>query len=172
MTAQAYRRQLVADKQSGSSVCDVADPSVGPVVLPVGFERFHRRGFLNYQFNRAYGLGWADGNELQDAAARTRSTEDCMSVFEDLSAQAAADGRLRHAVGYLRLAEFFTPPRSAAKVERYRRFRALFDAAFAGGGLIRHAIPYAGASLPAYWLPEQENASPVARSSSMADSTH
>ena len=38
-------------------------------------------------------------------------------------------------------------------MERYRRFRALFDAAFSGGGLIRHAIPYAGASLPAYWLP-------------------
>ena len=76
-----------------------------------------------------------------------------MAVFEDLSARAATDRRLRHAVGYLRLAEFFTPPRSAAKVERYRRFRALFDAAFTGGGLIRHAIPYAGASLPAYWLP-------------------
>jgi pimeloyl-ACP methyl ester carboxylesterase len=76
-----------------------------------------------------------------------------VAVFEDLSAEAATEGRLRHAVGYLRLAEFFTPPRSAAKVERYRRFRALFDAAFTGGGLIRHAIPYAGASLPAYWLP-------------------
>ena len=92
--------------------------------------KFHRRGFLNYQFNRAHGLGWADGHELQDAAARTGSTGDCVAVFEDLSAQAAADGRLRHAVGYLRLAEFFTPPRSAAKVERYRRFRALFDAAY------------------------------------------
>ena len=132
---------------------NVADPNVELIGLPVGFEKFHRREFFNYQFNRAHGLGWADGNELRDAAARTRSTEDCVAVFEDLSAQAAADGRLRHAVGYLRLAEFFTPPRSAAKVERYRRFRALFDAAFSGGGLIRHAIPYAGASLPAYWLP-------------------
>jgi pimeloyl-ACP methyl ester carboxylesterase len=75
-----------------------------------------------------------------------------VAVFEDLSAEAATEGRLRYAVGYLRLAEFFTP-RSAAKVERYRRFRALFDVAFTGGGLIRHAIPYAGASLPAYWLP-------------------
>jgi hypothetical protein len=64
MTAQAYRRQLVPDKQSGSNGCDVADPNVEPVVLPVGFEKFHRRGFLNYQFNRAHGLGWADGNEL------------------------------------------------------------------------------------------------------------
>ena len=111
MTAQAYRRELVPDKQSGFSVCEVADPSLEPVVLPVGFEKFNRRGFLNYQFNRAYGLGWADGHELRDAAARTRSTGDCVAVFEDLSARAAADGRLRYAVGYLRLAEFFTPPR-------------------------------------------------------------
>jgi hypothetical protein len=43
----------VPDKQSGSSVCDVADPSLEPVLLPVGFEKFNRRGFLNYQFNRA-----------------------------------------------------------------------------------------------------------------------
>jgi hypothetical protein len=135
-------------------VCrDVADPKVELVGLPVGFERFHRRRFLNYQFNRAHALGWADRRELRDAAARTRSPQECVAVFEDLSAQAATEGRLRHAVGYLRLAEFFTPPRSAAKVERYRRFRALFDAALTGGGLIRHAIPYAGASLPAYWLP-------------------
>jgi hypothetical protein len=86
----------------------MADPNAEPFVLPVGFEKFHRRGFLNYQFNRAHGLGWADGHELRDAAARTRSTGDCVAVFEDLSAQAAAEGRLRHAVGYLRLAEFFT----------------------------------------------------------------
>jgi hypothetical protein len=76
-----------------------------------------------------------------------------VAVFEELSAHAATEGRLRHAVGYLRLAEFFTPARSPAKTERYRRFRALFDAACADGGLIRHAIPYAGGSLPAYWLP-------------------
>ena len=150
---------------------NVADPNVEPVVLPVGFEKFHRRGFFNYQFNRAHGLGWADGDELRDAAARTRSTEDCVAVFEDLSAQAASDGRLRHAVGYLRLAEFFTPPRSAAKVERYRCFRALFDAAFSGGGLVRHAIPYAGASLPAYWLPAGEQRPSAGGVLSMVDST-
>ena len=75
-----------------------------------------------------------------------------MAVLEDLSTHAVADGRLRHAIGYLRLAEFFTPPRSAAKTERYRRFPALFDIALAGGGQIRHAIPYARL-IAAYWLP-------------------
>jgi hypothetical protein len=31
----------------------VADPSPELVPLPVGFERFHPRAFVNYQLNRA-----------------------------------------------------------------------------------------------------------------------
>ena len=91
----------------------VADRSVPRATLPVGFERFHRRAFLNYQFNRAYGLGFADRDELARAASRVSSPQDCVSEFEDLSGRAVADGRLRHATSYLRVAEFFTPPRSA-----------------------------------------------------------
>ena len=121
--------------------------------LPVGFERFHRRDFLNYQFNRAHALGFADRGELFAAAARVRSGPDCVPVFEDLSERAAAVGRTRHAAGYLRLAEFFTPPRSDEKLERYRRLRDLYDAAFAGTGVVRHEVPYAQAALPAYRLP-------------------
>ncbi len=122
-------------------------------VLPVGFEQFHRRAFLNYQFNRAHALGFTDRAELHDAASSVGSPQECATVFENLSGRAAADGRLREATSYLRVAEFFTPPRSAAKTERYRRYRDLFDVAFAGDGLTRHEVPYAGAALPAYRLP-------------------
>lgn len=55
-----------------------------------------------------------------------------MAVFEALSKQAERDGRLRNATSYLRVTEFFTPPRSTEKVPRYRRHRQLFDAAFGG----------------------------------------
>ena len=68
-----------------------------------------------------------------------------MTGFEELSGQAERDGRLRNATSYLRVAEFFTPPRSPEKVRRYRRYRQLFHAAFGGGGVVRHDIPYAGA---------------------------
>lgn len=98
-------------------------------------------------------MGLADRNDLYEAALRVRSAADCVTAFEALSRRAAADGRDRQAAGYLRLAEFFTPPRSPAKIERYRRFRALFDVAFLGDGLVRHHVPYAGAALPAYTLP-------------------
>lgn len=127
--------------------------SQDPEALPVGFERFHRRDFLNYQFNRAHALGFADRDELFAAAARVRSGPDCVPVFEDLSARAAAAGRTRYAAGYLRLAEFFTPTRSDEKLARYRRLRDLYGAAFAGTGVVRHEVPYAQAALPAYRLP-------------------
>jgi pimeloyl-ACP methyl ester carboxylesterase len=127
--------------------------------FPVGFESFHRRPFLNYQLNRAHALGYADRDELGRAAASIRPRDDCAAVFEALSEEAEREGRLRNATSYLRLAEFFTPPRSTEKVPRYRRYRQLFDAAFAGSGAVRHDVAYAGGTLPAYSLPAMGGAS-------------
>jgi pimeloyl-ACP methyl ester carboxylesterase len=141
-------------------VASVAEPSRDLTPLPVGFEQFHRQAFLDYQFNRVHALGWADRTELHGAAQRVRSPRDCVSVFEDLARRAAADGRARHATGYLRVSIFFTPPRSPARLERYRRYRDLFDGACDGGGLVRHYVPYGSAALSAYRLPTAE---PVSR---------
>ncbi|MFI7493322.1 alpha/beta hydrolase family protein [Kocuria sp. M4R2S49] len=123
------------------------------VALPVGFERFHRRDFINYQVNRAHALGFADRQELFGAAAHLRSLDDCVPVFETLSSRVAAEGRYRHATGYARIAEFFTPPRTVQKTDRYRRYLELFDTAFADAAIVRHRVPYAGAALPVYALP-------------------
>ena len=120
--------------------------------LPVGFERFHRQRFIDYQLNRAHALGYVERDELRRAATEIRSREDCVAVFEALSARAEREGRLRSATSYLRLAEFFTPPRSPEKPARYRRYRQLFDAAFADSGARRHDVGYAGSALPAYRL--------------------
>jgi pimeloyl-ACP methyl ester carboxylesterase len=128
------------------------DNDAGLARLPIGFERFHRRSFFNYQLNRAHALGFAVRDELRQAATRIRSQEDCVAVFEALSAQAEREGRLRNATSYLRVAEFFTPPRSDEKLSRYRRYRRLFDAAFGGNGLVRHDVAYADSALPAYRL--------------------
>lgn len=49
--------------------------------FPVGFERFHRRPFFNYQLNRAHALGYADRDQLHRAAAMIRSQADCVVVF-------------------------------------------------------------------------------------------
>lgn len=125
----------------------------GSTQFPVGFERFHRRSFINYQLNRAHALGFAARDELRQGALQVRSLDDCVPVFEALSAQAARDGRLRNATSYLRLAEFFTPPCGGEKVSRYRRYRELFDAAFGNAGVVRHEVAYDRGTLPAYTYP-------------------
>jgi pimeloyl-ACP methyl ester carboxylesterase len=125
---------------------------IAPPALPVGFEAFHRHRFLNYQLNRAHALGFADREELRQAASTIRSIGDAADVFTALSEQAESWGRLRKATSYLRLAEFFTPKRAGAGVPIYRRYRDLFDRAFADGGAVRHEVPYGGAALPAYRL--------------------
>lgn len=116
----------------------------------MGFEVFHRRKWLNYQLNRAHALGYAETDELRDVAATISSPAQCPDAFRSLSRRAEEQGRLRNATSYLRIAEFFTPPRSADKVAIYRD---LFDAAFADTGVVRHEISYDGSSLPAYVLP-------------------
>lgn len=120
--------------------------------LPVGSRRFHRSAFVDYQFNRMYGLGYADPDELGAAARRIRSPREAPAVLHELSAHARAEGRLRHATSYLRGAEFFTPHDSPDKRSTYREYRALFDLAFADVPMCRHEIPYEGGALPAYHL--------------------
>ena len=56
-------------------------------VLPVGFEQFHRRAFLNYQFNRAHALGFADRAELHEAASQRQvAARVCIRLREPLRA--------------------------------------------------------------------------------------
>lgn len=121
--------------------------------LPVGFERFHRRRFFNYQLNRAHALGYAKAQELTEAAGNIRTQAGCVEVFIRLSQRAEDEGRLRNATSYLRVAEFFTPPRSPSKVPTYKRYRGLFDRAFADAGVVRHDVSYGNATLPAYVYP-------------------
>jgi pimeloyl-ACP methyl ester carboxylesterase len=133
-----------------------------PTPLPIGFEQFHPRRFINYQLNRAHALGYTDTDEMRRAAARVDKAAGCVPVFEALASDAADAGRPRHATSYLRLAEFFTPCRDPQKVPRYRRYRDLFDRAFADSGAVRHDVTYAGSAacpLPAYRLPATNGSS-------------
>ena len=121
--------------------------------LPIGFESFHRKRYLNYQLNRAHSLGYATRDELCEVAGRITDAADCVRELDALSARAEAEGRMRHAASYQRVAEFFTRGRSPEKLVRYRRYRDLFDAGFAATGVHRHDVPFAGSALPAYVLP-------------------
>jgi pimeloyl-ACP methyl ester carboxylesterase len=128
------------------------DPVGIEAPLPVGFEKFPGGAFVGYQLNRARSLGYTEPEELRRAAATVRSRAQCAEIFEALSRRAEAEGRLRNATSYLRIAEFLTPPASDSKVPIYIRYRRLFDEAFADSGVVRHDVPYGGSTLPAYTL--------------------
>lgn len=98
-----------------------------PLSLPVGFQRFHRSRFIDYQLNRAHSLGWADAADLRSGAAQLQRQSDLPDVFETIAEEAAGHGRHRAAASSMRIAEFFTARSKPAKVERYRRFRELVD---------------------------------------------
>jgi pimeloyl-ACP methyl ester carboxylesterase len=128
-------------------------PDWQPTGLPVGFESFHRQRFLNYQLNRAHSLGFIDAGDLRATAGSLRSVTDAPPVLLAAAHEAGESGRLRAAAGYLRLAEFVTPPSSSVKIERYRQFRGAFDVAVSHAARSRLDIPYREAWLPAYLLP-------------------
>ena len=126
--------------------------------LPAGTRVFHPKSFLDYQFKRLYGCGFADEAELLEAAGDIRVASEAPAVFRALSERAEGEGRLRAATAFQRGAEFFTGPTSVHKRAAYERYRDLFDRAFADEGFVRHEVPYAGAMLPAYLLPSKAEA--------------
>lgn len=123
-----------------------------PLTPPRGYHRFHRSGYLNYQFNRAHGLGLADAADLWRGVALVSGGPDVPEVFQAIGEQAVDEGRYRAASGALRLAEFFTPGRDQEKLPRYTRFREAFDLAFPELATARVEVPYRTGFLPAYRL--------------------
>jgi pimeloyl-ACP methyl ester carboxylesterase len=91
-------------------------------------------------------------DDLRRAASAIRSREDCVAVFQRLSAEAAVAGRLRNATSYLRVAEFFTPVVPARRWLATAATATSSTSAFADTGAVRHDVAYADAWLPAYRL--------------------
>jgi hypothetical protein len=71
--------------------------------LPVGFETLHSNSFLNYQLNRAHGLGWLQAQDIGRAADQVRTLADVPGAFARASETAEAQGQLRVATGLLLL---------------------------------------------------------------------
>ena len=124
----------------------------------VGYRSFHPVAFYDYQLARAYGLGLADGDELEAAAAGIRTRADIPPAMLSLEERARADGRVPHAMGYARIAEFFAPHGSPERADAYRRFRAAFDEVCEGSRIRRRSVPFDGGELPVYHAPARGEA--------------
>lgn len=121
-------------------------PALSP--LPVGYQRFHRNPFVNYQLNRTHAEGYAREDDLKQAAAKIADFDDYVRELLAQADRAEREGRLQNAAAYVRSAEFFTPHRSPRKRAVYERFADLFDRAFAGEGVERVEVPFGESALP------------------------
>lgn len=123
------------------------------VELPVGFHRFTRIGFINYQLNRWYSLGYTRLADIEAAGREIGGIEDNKRVFAALAADAVREGRLRNAAFYFRAAEFLTDPDDPDKETLYGRFADAFARGFADEGFERSLVPYGEGFLPVLRLP-------------------
>jgi pimeloyl-ACP methyl ester carboxylesterase len=126
--------------------------TAAPVEFPVGFEKFSRSTFLNYQLNRCHALGLASRADLEQVAASGRSQEGCVEASISAAEVAHGQGRLANAFACLRLAEFLEPPASSRKGELFDRAIAAFDEAFGGAGVERHQVAWGDGHLSALRL--------------------
>lgn len=119
------------------------------MALPIGYRKFHKDNFVNYQMNRLYSLGFGRAEDIEEAAATIQEHDDVYPAFEQQAIKARREGRLKNSAAYLRTAEFFVAHNSPQKVEAYRAFRQTWDEAFLHGRVVRHEVPYADSYLPA-----------------------
>ncbi len=120
--------------------------------LPLGYQKFHKESFFNYQMNRLHALGYARQADIARAASQIRTRADYVQAFTQLAAEAKEDGRAKNAAYYLRAAEFFTEHTSPQRKDIYQEFHKAFYKAFADEGIIRHEISYSNSFLPAMEL--------------------
>lgn len=123
------------------------------VKLPVGFRRFSRIGFINYQLNRWYSLGYTRLADIEAAGREIRSLKDNKRVFAALAEDAVREGRLRNAAFYYRAAEFLTDPDDPDKKSLYASFADAFAHGFAEEGIERRLVLYSHGFLPVLRLP-------------------
>jgi pimeloyl-ACP methyl ester carboxylesterase len=123
--------------------------------LPIGYKKFHKNKFLNYQLNRWYSLGYAREEDILSISKRIKTFDDYVNEFKLASDIALKEGRLKNAATYLRASEFLISPNDDRKLPVYKEFIALFDKAFEDESFERHQIPYNGSFLSAIKIPSK-----------------
>ena len=126
--------------------------------FPVGFRRFTRSKFLNYQFNRWYSEGYARRADLGRIGAAIRTFEDYVREFTAAAGIAAGEGRHANATSYYRAAEFLAGEDEALRSRLYEACVTEFDAAFPDDGIKRVQVPFEGSSLATLYMRPLESA--------------
>lgn len=123
--------------------------------LPIGYQKFHKDKFLNYQLNRWYSLGYARLEDIENIAKKIKTFDDYIHEFKLAADIALKEGRLKNAATYLRASEFLIPPNDDRKMTVYKAFIEMFDNAFKDENFERHQIAYNGSFLSAIKIPSK-----------------
>jgi pimeloyl-ACP methyl ester carboxylesterase len=120
--------------------------------FPVGYHRFHKKRFFNYQLNRWYSLGYARYEDMAWAGHVIEDFASWKTAMLRLAGKAEFEGRLMNAAFYYRAAEFYVFGETEEKKKLYDKFISLFDRAFRSG-FERFEVPYGDAYLMAIRVP-------------------
>lgn len=125
--------------------------------LPIGYHKFHKNKFLNYQLNRWYSLGYSKLEDIKQVGRSIKTFDDYINEFRIASDKAKDEGRLKNAATYLRASEFLISPSDKRKIPVYKECINLFDIAFKEENFERHKIPYNGSFLSVIKIPSKTN---------------
>lgn len=117
--------------------------------LPVGYIKFHKNKFINYQLNRWYSLGFVEQKELDTIGKKISSFESYVTEFIAAAENALSENRLENAAAYFRAAEFLIEPTNPLKEKTYEKYIQTFDSVFENKTYARHAVPYENGKLSA-----------------------
>ena len=123
--------------------------------LPIGYHKFHKNKFLNYQLNRWYSLGYSRLEDIQYIGSRIRTFEDYVEEFQKAYKVAVQEHRLKNAATYLRASEFLIAPSDKRKIPTYVKFVETFDEAFSDQNFERHKVPYKDSFLSTIKIPSK-----------------
>ena len=127
--------------------------SIMKMKFPVGYYKFHKDPFINYQLNRWNSLAYARKEDLELAGSKIKGFKSYVKELKNACEKARKENRLKNAAIYCRASEFLIEPDNANKIPAYEEFIQLFDQAFADEHYERHQVPYKNSYLSAMRIP-------------------
>jgi len=123
------------------------------ITFPIGYHKFHKKQFFNFQLNRWLAIGQARYEDMLEAGRNIQKYADWKPEMIRIAEKAVRENRLMNAAIYYRSAEFYTHYLDPDKELLYDKFRDLFNDAFADDHIQRFEIPYEGSYLSAIKVP-------------------
>ena len=119
------------------------------ITFPVGYHKFHKKQFFNFQLNRWHSIGQARYEDMLEAGRNIKKYEDWKPEMIRIAEEAVCEDRLMNAAIYYRSAEFYTLYQDPDKELLYGEFSQLFYRAFEDDHVQRFEVAYGDAYLPA-----------------------